>query len=83
MRALEVLQREIGSCREWVGNDRCGAPSEFVLWGKLIDPEGLGPRCYDHAAQHVGHRALGDRGCAIIDLRMLAAELCGRVGART
>ncbi len=59
----------VTGCREWVDNDRCNAPAEFVLWGKLIDPEGLGPRCYDHAAKWVDHRGLGDPSYAILDLR--------------
>lgn len=62
------------SCREELGPDheyrKCGEPAEFILWGKLIEPEGLGPRCYDHAAKHVGHPALGyHSGYAIFDLR--------------
>jgi hypothetical protein len=60
----------VTTCREWVGTDRCNEPAEFLLWGKLIDAEGLGPRCYDHAAVHVGHRALDpNSGYALIDLR--------------
>jgi hypothetical protein len=63
-------------CHEWVDdkNDRCNAPAEFLLWGKLFPPEGLGPRCYDHAAKHAGHQALSDRQLeqtAILDLRGL------------
>lgn len=47
-------------CREDLPNgERCNQPAEFILWGKLLEPEALGPRCYDHAAEHVGHRALG------------------------
>jgi hypothetical protein len=59
-------------CREWIGEDKfnhCNAPAEFVLWGKLFPADALGPRCYDHAAAHAGHRALGDPSWAIIDLR--------------
>ena len=72
MTTLAAMRREIGGCREWVGNDRCNEPAEYVLWGKLIDPEGLGPRCYDHAADYVGHSALGDPTWALIDLGRLA-----------
>lgn len=67
-------------CREWCDDkiNHCGARAEFLIWGKLIPPNGLGPRCYDHAAEHVGHRALGDPSWAIVDmrpaLRALAAE---------
>jgi hypothetical protein len=72
---MEVLQRHIGVCREWVGHERCGAPSEFILWGKLIDPEGLGPRCYDHAVRYVGHSGLSDPSYAVIGLERLAREV--------
>lgn len=56
-------------CREWPdGGERCNAPAEFILWGKLLPPEALGPRCHDHAAKHVGHRALTDPSWAIFHL---------------
>lgn len=65
-------------CGEWVdgehGPERCRCRAEFILWGKLIPPEGLGPRCYDHAAGHIGHRGLtrpGESGWALADLRPL------------
>lgn len=65
-------------CRE-VDEDgeRCAAPAEFILWGKLIPADGLGPRCYDHAAKHVGAYALGDPSWAIADLRPLTRQLAG------
>jgi hypothetical protein len=58
-------------CREWCDDkvNYCNEPAEFLIWGKLIPPNGLGPRCYDHAAEHVGHRALGNPSWAIVDLR--------------
>lgn len=65
----------ITSCREWIGDSRCNAPAEFLLWGKLLPPEALGPRCYDHAAVHVGHAALGDPTHAIADLRPILRAL--------
>jgi len=78
MSALEILQSHVGGCREWMDKsaNRCGAPAEYVLWGKLIPMKGLGPRCYDHAAKHVGQRALA-RGeeYALINLRELAEDL--------
>lgn len=30
----------------------CGEPAEFILWGKLFEPEALGPRCRFHAVRH-------------------------------
>lgn len=38
-------------CRNWIekwphGNvDRCGKPALYIVWGRLFDPEMLGPRC--------------------------------------
>ena len=64
-------------CGEWVNDNRCNAPAEFILWGKLIPPDGLGPRCYDHAAKHIGHRGLtrpGKSGWAVADLRPLIRD---------
>lgn len=63
-------------CGEWIEEkvDRCNAPAEFILWGKLFPAEALGPRCYDHAAKHTGHWALSPSQlpqCAIFDLRGL------------
>lgn len=75
---LDVIRAQIGGCREWAEGEthRCWAPAEYVLWGKLIPPEGLGPRCYDHAAKHVGHDALRTRtNYALIHLDDLAAQL--------
>lgn len=54
-----------GQCRV----EGCTFQAEFILWGKLIPPEHLGPRCYDHASLAVGHSALGDPSWAIYDLR--------------
>lgn len=71
-------------CGEWLEDEKrgpvrlCNAPAEFLLWGKLIDPEGLGPRCYDHAAKHIGHHALTPHGLtqyALLDLRGLARRV--------
>lgn len=74
-------------CREWIDakHDRCNKPAEFVLWGKLIEPEGLGPRCYDCAAEHVSDHMLSKRlhgsplqlEAAVMDLRPLRAALEG------
>jgi hypothetical protein len=75
---LGVLQRHVGGCREWLPEkqDKCWAPAEFVLWGKLIDSDGLGPRCWNHAANYVDHYGLASRSeYALINLRDLAADL--------
>lgn len=46
--------------REWCREDladgeRCHAPADFFLWGKMFPAEALGPRCYDHAVEHTHH----------------------------
>jgi hypothetical protein len=76
-KTYSAIQKNVGGCREWVDekNDRCWAPAEYILWGKLFDPDALGPRCYDHAAAHAGHHALGDRAWAIIDVAALARDI--------
>jgi hypothetical protein len=74
---LRVIQDEVGPCREWNDerSDRCNQPSEYVLWGKLIQSDGLGPRCGEHAAKWVAWRALNDPSWAIVDLVRLARRL--------
>ncbi len=68
----EVAVRE--SCREWLPNgERCGKPAETILWGKLLERDALGPRCYDCAAKHVG-RHFHDESFAAFDLRRLYRE---------
>ena len=66
------------SCREWLGEptfDYCNQPAEFVLWGKLIPPEGLGPRCYEHAAKNIIHHGLyPGANYALMDLRAVRRE---------
>lgn len=76
----DALKEAQTFCREEIWRDnagdfRCGEPAEFVLWGKLLPPESLGPRCYGHAAKHVGHGALGDPAWAILDLRPILKAL--------
>lgn len=58
----EAIQKHIGGCREELGEptyDKCWKPAEYVLWGKLLPPEALGPRCYEHAQQYVHWQGLG------------------------
>lgn len=71
---VEVLGQARTGCREELGAEgkweKCNQPAEFILWGKLIPPEALGPRCYDHAARHIGHWGLApNSGWAVFDLR--------------
>jgi hypothetical protein len=76
---VDEIRHNVGPCREWVEDklNICGAPTDYILWGKLIDPDGLGPRCYEHAALHVGHHsALAPRsGYALINVMELANDL--------
>lgn len=51
-------------------------PAEFILWGKLLPPEALGPKCYDHAVKYLGHSvATRTEQYAVVDLRPLRAAL--------
>lgn len=43
-------------------------PADFIIWGKLAPPEKLGPRCYRHTEDLVGHMSRVDQW-AIFDLR--------------
>jgi hypothetical protein len=45
-------------CREWVDEkfNRCGEPAVVIFWGRLFDPEALGPRCEDHTSKHLNGR---------------------------
>ncbi len=53
----ETGERE--HCRNWIGDYRCGKPAEFIVWGKLYDPDALGPRCYDCAPPQRQHLLRG------------------------
>ena len=78
MTVLETLQQHIGGCREWLPEkaDYCWQPTEYVLWGRLIPEEELGPRCYEHAVWHVGHHALRSRSnYAFVNLTDLARDI--------
>jgi hypothetical protein len=60
-------------CRCWVGNDNCGKPARYIIWGKLFDKDKLGPRCEDCAVDQVGWQALRDPSYAIYKLPDLPA----------
>ena len=55
----------IERCRNWIENDRCGKPADVIVWGKLIDPEFLGPRCWFCAEGQLGYRQAHDPAWAI------------------
>lgn len=60
------------TCREWLDaeHDRCGERAEFILWGKYFPSEAFGPRCYDHAAKHLGDMSAHSiEQTAVYDLR--------------
>lgn len=50
------------TCRRDLGEEhnhqRCGKPAQYIVWGKLFPKEALGPRCYECAAEQVGHHGL-------------------------
>lgn len=54
-------------CRNWIEAkaDRCGAPADCIPWGKLLNPEFLGPRCYPCAEAQIGYRNVHDPAWAI------------------
>jgi len=78
---LCVIRRYVGGCREELGApsyDKCWEPAEYVLWGKLIPPEGLGPRCYEHARGYIdAHSLASGTTSALIHLGDLARDLEG------
>lgn len=53
--------------------------AEFILWGKLFPAEALGPRCYDHAARHIGGAGMAmlDQ-YAVFDLRKVVRKAAER-----
>jgi len=67
-------QVTLETCREELPDgERCGEWAEFLLWGKLFPEEVLGPRCFEHAIQHVNDTSLSRRtGSAILHLRDLS-----------
>jgi uncharacterized protein YuzE len=67
-------------CRECRAEDKYER-ADYILWGKLLPKEALGPRCYDHAEKHVGHEAMSriDQW-AVFDLRRCRAALAALRG---
>jgi hypothetical protein len=75
----DAIRRNIGPCREWIDDkhDRCNDPAEYILWGKLFRPEGLGPRCYTCALRYVdSHAALSPSSdYALVNIGTLALDI--------
>jgi hypothetical protein len=73
---------KLETCRACLDEQRDGgdwgpAPAaDFILWGKLLPPEHLGPRCYDHAREALGWAAMSriDQ-YAVFDLRPIRKAL--------
>lgn len=86
-RMLDLIRRNVGGCREELGEpsyEKCWRPAEYVLWGKLIPSEGLGPRCYDHAQRYVSGSGLHSRAnYALVHLGDLARDLATGAGVPT
>jgi hypothetical protein len=67
--------RECRDEREWLAPP---VPADFILWGKLLPPEAFGPKCYDHAAKHLGRwEMMNIDQCAVFDLRPFRAGSAG------
>lgn len=43
-----VSEPIIEGCRAWVGDNRCPNRAVVLVWGKMHEPDELGPRCEDH-----------------------------------
>ncbi|MGB5758986.1 MAG: hypothetical protein WBM50_18880 [Acidimicrobiales bacterium] len=58
-------------CRHWVDakHDKCHRPAVIIVWGKLADPEELGPLCREHLPDWIDMARLD--GYAVFDLRKL------------
>lgn len=67
--ALSVLKTQQDFCRHWIKSRAgwCNEPADFILWGKLVGPDDLGPRCEKHLAKTIP-RTMIDQ-CAVVDLR--------------
>lgn len=78
--ALNTIRGEVLGCREDMPDGgRCFQPADYVLWGKLFPAEGLGPRCYKHAALHVHYSGLrAGTDYALINIDDLARALAAQ-----
>ncbi len=68
-------------CRECRDEGAWLAPvslADFILWGKLLPPEALGPRCTDHAMKWLPHLLEKPDQYAVFDLRPYRSAEFGR-----
>lgn len=65
-------------CRNWIESkhDRCNEPADCIPWGKLLDREFLGPRCYPCAEAQLGYRNVHDPAWAIYHLPDAGLGVC-------
>jgi hypothetical protein len=72
-----VLAKAAQYCRECRDQDLL-TPADFIIWGKFSRPEALGPRCYNHTAEHIGWVSMSQIDqWAVFDLRPFRAALSG------
>lgn len=55
------------SCRTIFDSNgqRCSNEADVIVWGKLFNPEHVGPRCWDCAERQLGFNHAHDRQWAI------------------
>lgn len=61
-------------CREWIEDkaNYCYEPATVIIWGRLFPSKARGPRCTNHAMQHVDWSHLDQ--WAVFDLRGLVRK---------
>lgn len=76
-RLKEVLKTQRETCRYWLERSAsyCHKTADFILWGKLADPDDLGPRCSKHISKEI--RQSGSDQYAVVDLRSVNQALKG------
>jgi hypothetical protein len=62
-------------CRECRDKDDESVPAEVIIWGKFFEPEALGPKCFDHAAQYIPAHRDAWVSYAVFDLRGLVRQV--------
>ena len=57
-------------CRDTLPYQAPSVQADFILWGKYFPPEAFGPKCYNHALDHLGPNAMSQiEMYAVFDLR--------------